>query len=122
MMFHVANPIARIGEDQATLLLQKKGYKILERNFKARYGEIDIVATYKDTLVFVEVKTRTSHEFGTPLEAITSWKLKAVVKTAQFYQLTHKNLPEGLRIDAVAVLLNLDGEVDSIEHMENITG
>ncbi|MEK7092413.1 MAG: YraN family protein [Patescibacteria group bacterium] len=121
-MFHVANPIARLGENQATLYLQKKGYKILERNFKARYGEIDIIATHKDTLVFVEVKTRTSNEFGTPFEAITPWKLKAVVRTAQFYELTHKKLPEALRIDAVAVLLNSDGKVDSIEHMENISG
>lgn len=113
------------GESLATQYLLKKGYKILQRNFKARYGEIDIVAIdssqKESVLVFIEVKTRSSSQFGTPLEAITSWKLRSVIKTAEFYKLTHRNLPESLRIDAVSVLVNTDGS-SKIDHIENISG
>lgn len=108
------------GEELAAKYLQKKGYRILEKNFRGRYGEIDIVALEKDTLVFIEVKTRTSSQFGAPLESITPWKLRSVIKTAQFYKLTHSKLPEAMRIDAVAVLLNSDGDA-KIEHIENIS-
>ncbi|OGH21590.1 MAG: hypothetical protein A3F31_01400 [Candidatus Levybacteria bacterium RIFCSPHIGHO2_12_FULL_38_12] len=114
------------GEDAACIFLLEKGYKILERNFQKRYGEIDIVALDKSNknepaLVFVEVKTRTSLEFGNPLEAITPWKLKSVVKTVDYYILTHKNVPDLLRIDAIAVYLNSNGLVQNIEHVKNIT-
>ena len=122
----IANPTARLGEDYACLYLQKHNYKIIERNFRKSYGEIDIVAieeTKKDgkILVFVEVKTRTSNAFGSPLEAITYWKLKELIKTAQYYKLTHPRLPESLRIDAVSVTLS-GGEVQNIELTKNISG
>lgn len=112
----------KIGEDIAQNYLQKKGYKILERNFKKRYGEIDIVALNKDVLVFIEVKTRKSSEFGSPLEAITPWKLKSLIKTAEYYRFTHSRLPESFRIDAVGIKLNDLGEIENIELATNITG
>lgn len=112
----------KTGEDLAEDFLKNKGFEIVERNFKGRYGEIDIIALDKDTLVFVEVKTRTSSQFGNPLEAITSWKLRTLVKTAQFYKLTHQNLPDSLRIDAIAVELFTRGELKNIEHVRNISG
>ena len=111
----IANPIARFGEDKACEYLKKLGFKIIERNFRRGYGEIDIVAIDKDVLVFVEVKTRTSSFYGTPLEAITYWKLKALIKTAEFYKLTHPKLPESLRIDAVSVALLGGNKVESIK-------
>ena len=117
----IANPIASLGEDKATEYLRKKGYKIIERNFRKGYGEIDVIAIDKDTLVFVEVKTRTSSSFGSPLESITYWKLKSLIKTAQYYKITHPKLPDSLRIDAVSVLLN-GNEVQSIELTKNISG
>lgn len=122
----IVNPTAVRGENIATQFLQKKGYKILERNFRKQYGEIDIVAidTTKEQkiLVFIEVKTRTSSQFGTPFEAITPWKLRSLIKTAQFYKLTHKNLLESLRIDGLSVQLSSDGTIETIEHAENISG
>jgi len=133
----IANPIARIGEEEAASFLQKKGYKIIERNFRKGYGEIDIIAIdpsthstssgqarsgQADTLVFVEVKTRISINFGTPFEAITPWKLKSLVKTAQFYKSLHPALPQSLRIDAVSVKLSDDNSVEKIELLENISG
>lgn len=117
--------IGKIGEEKASKFLEKKGYKIIDRNFKKRYEEIDIIAIDSSEktsiLVFIEVKTRTSSKFGSPLEAITYWKLKSLIKAAQYYRLTHPKLPEGMRIDAVSVKLGYNGEVEKIEHVKNIT-
>ena len=74
-----------VGENLACEYLRKQGYKILERNYRIRGGEIDIVAQDGSTLVFVEVKTRYSHDFGPPVESMTFWKIKALLKTARFY-------------------------------------
>lgn len=121
----ISNPTAKLGEEKACEYLKKLGFKILERNFRKGYGEIDIVAIeqtkYGKVLVFVEVKTRTSNQFGTPLEAITYWKLKSLIKTAQYYKLIHPRLPESLRIDAMSVILN-GNEVQNIELTKNISG
>lgn len=116
----ISNPTAKLGEDLACKYFEHKGYKIIDRNFRVRNGEIDIVATFKNTLVFVEVKTRTSSKFGSPLEAITYYKLKSIVKTAQFYKITHRNLPSLMRIDAVSV--DLSSQDPKIEHVENVSG
>lgn len=113
--------LGKRGEDLAVEFLKKKGYKILERNFQKRYAEIDIVAQEKDTLVFVEVKTRTNRDFGSPLEAITFWKLKSLIRSCQFYKSHHPELPESLRIDAVAIKLSPRGEAEEIELVKNIT-
>lgn len=117
----ISNPIAQRGEDLATDFLKEKGYKIIERNFRKGYGEIDIIAIQGRTLVFVEVKTRTGNQFGTPLEAITYFKLRTLVKTAEFYKVLNPKLPDALRIDAVSILLDNLGNVSNIEHIENIT-
>lgn len=73
------------GEDLACEYLKKQGFQVIERNYLIRGGEIDIVAKDGEYLVFVEVKTRWSHEYGLPSEAITPWKIKSLLKTAQFY-------------------------------------
>lgn len=91
------------GEDYAVKLLRAKGYKILTRNFRSKFGEIDIVAQEGDTLVFIEVKTRWSDKFGAPEEAVTSRKLFKIKKTAEYFSLTHPTLPKKLRIDVVAI-------------------
>lgn len=116
------NVLGKEGELFAAKYLERHGYKILAQNFKKRYGEIDIIAIDRDTLVFVEVKTRRSSEFGSPLEAITPWKLRSVIKTAEYYKLTHKNLPDLMRIDAVGIKLDEDGEIEDIELVKNISG
>ena len=119
----IANPIGRLGEDIATDYLRKHYYTILERNFHARGGEIDIIAIEKEnepTVCFIEVKTRTSNQFGTPFEAITPWKLRFIEKTAIYYTILHKNLPKSLRIDAISVILDKNNTVKTVEHMKNI--
>ena len=116
----IVNPIAKLGEEKACEYLKKHGFKIIERNFRKGYGEIDIVATHENTLVFIEVKTRTSNSFGSPLESITYWKLKSLIKTAQYYKMTHSNLPDSLRIDAISVAL-FENQTEKIEHVKNIS-
>lgn len=117
----ISNPTARKEEDLAAQFLKDKGYKIIERNFRKGYGEIDIIAVHKNVLVFVEVKTRTSNAYGTPLEAISYFKLRTLVKTAEFYKMLNPKLPDSLRIDAISVLLDNFGKVSNIEHIENIS-
>ena len=70
--------IGNYGEELACQYLKKQGYKILERNYRIRGGEVDIVARDQDYLVFVEVKARYFHEYGLPSESITPWKIKAL--------------------------------------------
>lgn len=112
----------KLGEDIACVFLSKKGYKILQRNFKARYGELDIIAIHNKTLVFIEVKTRTSLRFGTPEEAITPRKLHELIQTAQYYVLLHSELPKLLRIDVIGIMMDeTTEEVQRITHTENIT-
>lgn len=117
----IVNPTAQKGEQIASDYLSKKGYKIIDRNFRKGYGEIDIIATKDNTLVFIEVKTRTSNLYGTPEEQISYFKLKSLIKTAQFYKILKPKLPEALRIDAVSVILDNSGNVSNIKHIENIT-
>lgn len=117
----IPNPTARLGEDLACEFLIKKGYKILERNFRKGYGEIDIIALDKNVLVFIEVKTRSSRKFGTPFEQIAPYKVRALERTALFYKKLHPQLPDSLRIDAIAVELDSYNNKNNIEHMENIT-
>lgn len=99
----VRREIGNTGEDYAVNLLIDKGYKVIERNFRSRFGEIDIIAIHKDTLVFVEVKTRTSKKYGKPEEAVTPQKLNHIIKTSDYYCSTHNKLPKKKRIEVVAL-------------------
>lgn len=114
--------LGNLGEDLAAKFLQKNGYKILQRNFRSRFGEIDIVALEGEILVFVEVKARWSEKFGLPEEAITPWKLKSIIKTGEYFKLLHPKTPQLLRIDLVAIEFSSSGEVKRIEILKNISG
>ncbi|HVZ12135.1 MAG TPA: YraN family protein [Patescibacteria group bacterium] len=117
----IVNPIAVQGEDIACDYIRGKGYQIIERNFRKKYEEIDIIAVHDNTLVFIEVKTRTSTAYGTPFDGISPYKVRHLVQLAQFYKLTHDGLPDFMRIDAIGIVLS-DGKVSSLEHLENISG
>lgn len=114
-----------LGEKLAVLYLQRNKYKIIERNFRTRNGEIDIIAIdqgeHPHVLSFIEVKTRKTTDFGTPLEAIGYYKLQALVRTAHYYKALHRNLPDSLRIDAIAILLNPDNSLNQLELVKNIS-
>jgi putative endonuclease len=91
------------GEDVACRELQRRGYAILARRFRTRYGEIDIVAREGPTLVFVEVKTRSSPAFGSPAEAVTPRKQAKISLMAAEFLLRHWAGPIPCRFDVVAV-------------------
>lgn len=97
------NNLGPSGETFAVKLLEKNGYKIVTKNFRSRFGEIDIIATDHDTLVFVEVKARNSFRFGVPEEAVTISKLRKIQKTGEYFSMLHPDLPKKLRIDVVAL-------------------
>jgi len=99
------NSFGKNGEEIACDLLTKNGYKIIDRNFSSRFGEIDIIAIKDATLIFVEVKTRQSLRFGFPEEAVTSQKIYKIKKTGEYYSLIHPDLPKKLRVDVVALLI-----------------
>ncbi|MFC1943877.1 YraN family protein, partial [Chloroflexota bacterium] len=82
-----------LGEKLAKDFLKKRGYRVLETNFRCPEGEIDIVAKHKDFLVFVEVRSKTSLQFGSPEESITQSKKERMRATAFYYRQTHNNLP-----------------------------
>jgi len=109
----------KLGERIATKFLRKKGYHIRETNFRCREGEIDIVAQQKDYLVFVEVRTKSHLDFGTPEESITQSKKERLVSSALSYISTHENLPPLQRIDVVAIEIDEAGEAKRIELIEN---
>ena len=111
-----------LGEKLARDFLKKHGYRILETNYRCPRGEIDIIARQKDTLAFIEVRTKTSLEFGSPEESITPTKKARMKATAAHYQQTHSNLPQLWRIDVVAVELNQKGKLSRIELIENAVG
>jgi len=111
-----------LGEKLAKDFLKKRGYRILETNYRCPQGEIDIVAKHKDFFAFIEVRTKTSLEYGSPEESITPAKKERMRAAAFHYQQTHNNLPSLWRIDVVAVELNPKGELSRVELIENAVG
>jgi len=111
--------VGDLGEKMAVEYLKKRGYRILETNFRCREGEIDIIAQDKDYLVFVEVRTRRGSNFGTPEESITTTKKEKLTSVAFAYLQTHRNSPHLWRFDMVAVELTKDGQISRIELIEN---
>ena len=111
-----------LGERLARDFLKKQGYHILETNYCCPEGEIDIVARHKDYLVFIEVRTKKSLEFGSPEESITPVKKARMRTTASHYRQTHNDLPQLWRIDVVAIELDQKGKPLRIELIENAVG
>ena len=77
--------VGRIGEELAREFLKKQGYKIIEQNYKTKYAEIDLVAIYKEELVFIEVRTKVGENFGTPEETINKKKMRKLRSNAIAY-------------------------------------
>ena len=98
------------GEAQAALFLEGKGYRIIGRNVRARFGEIDLVAWQGKTLCFIEVKTRSSEKFGWPEESVHYFKRRVLIRLAQWYLQAHPRLgASAIRFDVVSLLLDPQG-------------
>ncbi|NTU96969.1 MAG: YraN family protein [Chlorobiaceae bacterium] len=91
------------GEKAAAEYLRKKGYRILERNYRYRRNEIDIIARDRGTICFIEVKTRSTAEKGDPLEAVTPQKQQEIIKAAKAYLAFSGNMQSDCRFDVIAV-------------------
>lgn len=110
--------LGKKGEDEAVKYLEKEGYRIIERNFSCRQGEIDIIALDEDYLIFIEIKARTSTEYGLPSESVTGRKIKHLTKAIQYY-LYKRNLEKAnIRIDVIEVYVKTDKY--EINHLKQI--
>ena len=107
------------GEDVAAKFLKRRGYHILARHVDVRVGELDIVAVDGRTVVFVEVKTRRSHEAGTPAEAIDQHKQQRMTRAALAYLKSHGLLDNAARFDVIAVTWPAGARRPTIDHFEN---
>ncbi len=111
--------LGRWGESRAAEYLTRRGYTIIERNVRTRYGEIDIVARQAEVAVFVEVKTRSSTAYGYPEESITQKKRAHLIASAQAYLQTHPELETDWRIDVIAIHRPHSSRAPQITHFEN---
>ena len=110
--------LGRYGEDRACEYLVGNGYEILDRNWRYSEGELDIVCTFQRTLVFVEVKTRTSLAFGSAFEAVTTQKLAKIRRLAANWCAQRRVSNSQVRFDAIGVLVH-GGRV-TIEHLKQV--
>ena len=95
--------LGRAGEVKAAEFIKSKGYKIIKTNYKTALGEIDIIALDGDVLVFIEVKTRSSDEYGAPSEAVNIKKQEKYYKTATYYLQREKKLNSPCRFDVIEI-------------------
>ena len=108
--------LGKEGEDRAAKFLKKQGYRILERNYRTRSGEIDLIALHEGTVVFVEVKTRTNEAFGSPELAVNARKQSRMIKAALGY-IKYKKLHQvPCRFDVVAISSSAGQPVELIQN------
>lgn len=117
------NDFGKIAEDLAAEYLQKKGYKVLTRNFRFQKAEIDIIAEKEDLIIIIEVKARSTDAFMLPQEAVTKTKIKSIVSAANHY-LEEFNRNNEVRFDIISVLpdemkkLTIDHITDAFEALD----
>ncbi len=113
--------IGKLGEDKACRYLKRRRFEILERNYWAQSGEIDIIARDREELVFVEVKTRSGQQFGLPSDAVNDKKKRHMIDAARYYihQKQLYNLPA--RFDVIEIMIPPNGifSFASVNHIKN---
>lgn len=119
-MHYCNKDIGSLGEGIAADYIKNLGYIILEKNFRCKLGEIDIIAKDKNFITFIEVKTRYSSIYGTPGTAITIKKQNRIYKTAQFYMLKKSIFNKFyFRFDVIEIILNTSNNKYSINLIRN---
>lgn len=113
--------LGKKGEEIAEKFLLDQGFRIIEKNFRSKIGELDLVGIDDDTLVFIEVKTRFSRDFGLPEEAVTPRKARTIARVGEYFRALDKDkkLPESERIDVVAIDFEIDGSLKRVELIKN---
>ncbi len=112
----VHNDLGEKGEEMAVLFLQKHGYEILERNWRYKKAEVDVIAQKKEVLAVIEVKTRSSNYFGNPQDFVNQKKIQLLVEAINEYVIS-KDLDVEVRFDIVAIVKNKN--TTKIEHLED---
>lgn len=112
--------IGAIGEDFATQYLQDKGFLIRERNAYSRWGEIDIIASMKNKIHFVEVKTRIHTRHGMPYEAVRIPKLFHLMRSIKFYILEHKLHYHKFQLDVISIILSKEKSLLTLKVYDNV--
>jgi len=112
--------IGNLGEKLAEEYLKAKGYRIVDRNYLWREGEIDLITEDKETLVFVEVKTRAEIQYSYPEKAVDYQKQKKLFKTAQKYLQNYKGSLKNYRLDVISVEINKKTKRAKIRQFENV--
>ena len=112
-----ANILGQVGEDFSAEYLEKQGYKIIDRNYKIRTAEIDIIAELDKTIIFVEVKTRSNIRHGFPIEAVNLRKQKRIIQAASVFLQDEKYFDFNCRFDVIEVY-SVGGEL-KLRHIEN---
>jgi putative endonuclease len=114
------------GEDHAARQLEAGGYAIVERGWRCRFGEIDLIATQGDALVFVEVRTRRGSARGSAEESITPAKARRLARLADAYLAAREQSgtpwPGPYRIDVIAITLDRAGRIEKFNHIESAIG
>jgi putative endonuclease len=110
------NELGKKGEQLAIHFLLKNGYEILEKNYRYLKAEIDIIAKKQETIIAIEVKTRTSNYFGNPQDFINPKKIKLLVSAMDYY-VVHNDLDAEVQFDIIAIITNAKGT--KIEHLED---
>ena len=110
------NQLGKEGENLAVNLLQKKGYRILAKNYRYQKGEVDIIAQTDQTLVAVEVKTRSTPDFGNPQDFLKPAQIKRLLDVVDHF-INEKNLDFEVRFDVIAIVKNKRGT--EIQHLKN---
>ncbi|MHA0855945.1 YraN family protein [Paenibacillus sp. CMAA1364] len=108
------------GEEHAAIYLEEQGYKIVDRNWRCRSGEIDIVARKEDSLIIVEVRSQSGRSrFGIPAESVNTRKINQVRQTTEVYLLYKKMNIASVRVrfDVIAIILNADMTLYNLEHI-----
>ncbi len=111
--------VGRYGENVAASYLVAAGWEVVDRNWRGRAGELDIVALHGDELVVVEVKTRTGDGFGHPAEAVTHAKLGRLRRLAGEWLESHDLHPRSVRVDVIAVRTSRRGAA-TVEHLAGV--
>ncbi len=115
--------IGVFGEECAAKYLKKRKYKIVTRNFKTIFGEVDIIARNRNEIVFVEVKTRSTKSFASPAEFVDNEKISRIIRVAEFF-MKHYKCKLSPRIDVVEVYLSINDDtytVERVNHLENVS-
>lgn len=107
----------RLAEREAALYLRRRGYRIIAQNLRLKSGEIDLVALKGDLVVFVEVKARSSDEFGTPVEGLLPRQQQRIRKAAEIFLAKRGWSERDRRFDLIAVDLDERGKVVRVEHI-----